>query len=657
MPESEQLALFGPMPELTLSASTREPRLWVRRLVLWHDIEDKPFRNVKLERGLNVIWSPSGETAADDQLPSGHAAGKTLFCRALRHCLGESSFASTDDTTSIRAAFPRGAVGAEVVVDGSVWAVRRPFTGSSDIAVRGRTLADLAEEDAVFGFDDYLAALQSTLGDAARLAYYPEPGEHRPWQYILAWLTRDQECRVEGLGSWRHKDTGSRSPVRSSSADARLTVLRLALDVYDIQASARAARIEAATLEVSNAEAAARRAAAERDALVTAVASALGLPPDEVRPPELGDGLWMQNYQREMQEKSVARIASLREPSATAPPHVDDARLASIEGELAELKERLGSERSAVEDLRHERALHADKRPKLERALSESKHPTCPYDGVPLDVDASKAACPLVKFPDPAEVRQELEGLKDRKAEVEAELKHREPKLATLQREHRALQAERDQLARRVKRRQEAEDRAMAAHNQEVAAAWGARSLVEQLLDAIERSTTAWHEHNRLTDSLQELRDEESASRGAQDVSHVSRWFLALVHRVLGKRAGGSIRLDGNGLHADIDQRSVALNSLKVVLFDLAAILCAAEGRAHIPAFLLHDSPREGDLDPSTYRRIFRAIHSMAPDSESAPFQYIITTTSAPPKSMIEEFVRLKPEAVPANKRFLGVDL
>lgn len=657
MPKPEQLEFFGAMPELTLSGSTGEPRLWVRRLALWHDIAQAPFRNVKLERGLNIIWSPSGETPEDDQLPSGHAAGKTLFCRALRHCLGESSFASKDDTTSIRGKLLRGAVGAEVVVDGSVWAVQRRFSGQCDIALRGGTLADFAEDDAACGFDDYVAALQNTLGDAARLACYPEPGEHRPWQYILAWLARDQECRVEGLGSWRHKDTGSRSPVRSSSADARLTVLRLALGVYDTQARARSAKIEAANLAVSKAETAARRAAAERDALVTALATALGLPAHDVRPPEVGDGLWMHDYQREMREKSVARITSLREPGASPTPHVDDARLARTEGELAELKERLESERSAVTDLRRERALHADKRPKLERALSESRHPTCPYDGAPLDVDASKAACPLVKFPDTEEVRQELEDLKERKVEVDAELKDREPSLARLEHEQGALQAERDQLARRVKRRQDAEDRALAAQRQEVAAAWGAGSLVEQLLDAIERSTTAWGEHTRLSKSLQELRDEENASRGAQDVSHVSRWFLALVRRVLGERAGGSIRLDGNGLHADIDQHSVALNSLKVVLFDLASMLCAADGHAHMPAFLLHDSPREGDLDPSTYRRVFRAIHAMAPGSDGAPFQYIITTTSAPPKSMVEEFVRLTLASTPASERFLGVDL
>lgn len=656
MLRSEQLELFGAMPELTLSGLNREPRLWVRRLVLWHDTAQRPFQDVKLERGLNIIWSPSGETPEDDQLPTGHAAGKTLFCRALRHCLGESSFASKDDATSIRSAFPRGAVGAEVAVDGSVWAVRRRFSGRSDIAVHGGTLADLAEDDAASGFDDYLTALQNTLGDAARLAHYPEPDEHRPWQYILAWLTRDQECRVEGLGSWRHKETGSHSPVRSSSADSRLTVLRLALGVYDTQASARAAKLAAANVAVSRAETTARRAAVDRDALVAALASALGLPTDEVRPPEPGDGLWMQDYRREMREKSVARIASLRESSASS-PHVDDARLARIEGDLAELTERLGSERSAVEVLRHERALHADDRPRLERALSESKHPTCPYDGAPLDVDASKAICPLVKFPDPDEIRQELEALKDRKAEVEAELKGREPKLARLQREHRTFQAERDQLARRVQHRLDAEDRALAAHNREVAAAWGARLLVEQLLGAIERSTSAKGELDKLTDSLQTMRDEENTSRSAQDVSHVSRWFLALVHRVLGKRAGGSIRLDGNGLHAEIDYRSVALNSLKVVLFDLAVMLCAAEGRAHLPAFLLHDSPREGDLDPSTYRRIFRAIHAMAPDPDRAPFQYIITTTSAPPSAMVEKFVRLQPESMPASKRFLGVDL
>lgn len=628
----------------------------MKRLVLWHDTGAEPFRDFRLHRGLNIIWSPDGETAEYDRLPSGHAAGKTLFCRDLRHCLGEVSFAAPEDAAHIRAAFPRGVVGAEVVVDEASWAVRRPFVGGPDLAVRDGDLLALVE-DASASFADYLTALQGTLGDSLRLSHYPEPGAHRPWQYTLAWPTRDQECRVEGIGSWRHKDTGSRSPVRSSSADARLTVLRLALDANDASASERASKIEVLGRSVGNAEASLRRLAAERDALVSALASALDRAEEEVRPPEQGEGLWMDDFRNRTKAFAAARIASMRPPTTAAVAHLDDARLAQLDADVTEQDAVLNADHSAVVALRDERALHGKRRQVLERGMSEGKHPTCPYDGALLDVEASRAACPLVKFPDPAAVLAELEALKHRHREVEDLLAEREPKLTARKRSLQALRGERDTVARRVRQRHYPEEREGASHDQDLAAAWGARSLVDRLLTCLERVTAARRDHGRLAEQLQALRDAENESCGEQDLGRISSWFQALVHRILGNHVTGVIRLDGNGLHADVQQRSVALNSLKVVLFDLAAMLCAAEERAFLPAFLLHDSPREGDLDPSTYRRIFRAVHAMAPASESAPFQYIITTTSPPPDDLAEEFVRSKHSAMPAKRWLYGIDL
>jgi hypothetical protein len=55
---AQQGELF-PKAEVTikLDGSRGEPRLWVRRIVLW----EKPgeiIRDIHLRRGLNIIWSP-----------------------------------------------------------------------------------------------------------------------------------------------------------------------------------------------------------------------------------------------------------------------------------------------------------------------------------------------------------------------------------------------------------------------------------------------------------------------------------------------------------------------------------------------------------------------------------------------------------------------
>lgn len=98
------------------AANRADPRLWIRRLVIW----EKPgriIRDISLKRGLNVLWSPD---------PGGHGAGKTLFCRFIRYCLGEDTFANDEQRSQIVNHFKEGLVGAEILVGGVLWSVIRP---------------------------------------------------------------------------------------------------------------------------------------------------------------------------------------------------------------------------------------------------------------------------------------------------------------------------------------------------------------------------------------------------------------------------------------------------------------------------------------------------------------------------------------------------
>lgn len=67
----------------------KEPRLWVRRLVIWRDMASKPIRDIPLRPGLNV-GAYQGGAPIEDVI--GHGSGKTLFCRMLRYCLGEPRY-------------------------------------------------------------------------------------------------------------------------------------------------------------------------------------------------------------------------------------------------------------------------------------------------------------------------------------------------------------------------------------------------------------------------------------------------------------------------------------------------------------------------------------------------------------------------------------
>ena len=103
-----------------------------------------------------------------------------------------------------------------------------------------------------------------------------------------------------------------------------------------------------------------------------------------------------------------------------------------------------------------------------------------------------------------------------------------------------------------------------------------------------------------------------------------------------------------------------AVESLALVLADVTAMLWAVEGNGHHPCFLLHDSPREADLDRHIYSRFLCRVHEISKGlgGRQAPFQYILTTTTVPPLPLRkDETIRLELEAHPEDrllfKRFL----
>lgn len=106
------------------------------------------------------------------------------------------------------------------------------------------------------------------------------------------------------------------------------------------------------------------------------------------------------------------------------------------------------------------------------------------------------------------------------------------------------------------------------------------------------------------------------------------------------------------------DRTTAAIESLKVLAFDLAAMCLSIEGMTRVPPFLLHDSPREADLGLSIYGRLFDIAEELERIGGTTLFQYIITTTTAPPAEFREApYLQLKMYGDPPAQRLLGVDL
>jgi hypothetical protein len=147
--------------------------------------------------------------------------------------------------------------------------------------------------------------------------------------------------------------------------------------------------------------------------------------------------------------------------------------------------------------------------------------------------------------------------------------------------------------------------------------------------------------------------------------NQVSRCFDRAIKALLGPDAGGQVTLDARGMRPEPDGtvplRGGAFRPLGMVLaFDLACLAAAVGGVGRLPAFWLHDSPHEGDIEPLLYERLFRFARDLevAYGEREPAFQYIVTTTTAPPAELGQPpFARLTLDARDETGLLLGVRL
>jgi hypothetical protein len=87
--------------ELKNDPHITEPKLWFKQVILAKSLGDgvdsnNVIRTFTLKTGLNILWAEPEVASTEPELyqdgTAGHSTGKTLFCRILRHLLGEPKF-------------------------------------------------------------------------------------------------------------------------------------------------------------------------------------------------------------------------------------------------------------------------------------------------------------------------------------------------------------------------------------------------------------------------------------------------------------------------------------------------------------------------------------------------------------------------------------
>ncbi len=649
-----------------------QPAVWVSKLAVfkeWPPSQETLLRQIELRRGLNILWArPSGGTGNAARL-AGHGAGKTTFCRLIRFVLGEKTPGTEQFREGFRSKFSNGWVLAEVFLNGKRWLVGRPLsdTGYHPFARKDGALMDeFPKSPSRVGFADYEDALDAAVFGEMRLRTLADKGDTLDWLRLITWLARDQEAHFSGLLEWRHKESDSKSP--EMSHDDRGNLVRLVLGLVEKEEQRLLTEFASKSQghEQKSRDRGKMEFAVERERLK--LEAALAVPVAQPDDPLL----------RQEVDRQVTELRAKTDPKRIAARH---------ESELSAALSVIGT-RQAESNLTQDLVDEWEEAFELEKSRLAGTPPPAPK---PQPKDSSRLflrnigpfpgycshelnrawreKCPIAdeRPKDDDEVtqavnatQQEAHPAVSKLAILERELERRR-KLAA-PRKVALEKAQAELTAIREKHRQELE---------QAEAPWEESKRIAGLLDAYK---TACRDLDDWDEELNRLRaDKESLSRQLDAlteqhqklVNHFGELFNYVVQQMLGDVVTGSVRFSGKSIVPELEYHgprdSAALKVVRWLAFDLAALaLGITDSAAHHPRFLMHDSPREADLAAAIYVTLFNAAHALeGGEPESAPFQYIVTTTEPPPEQLNRPPWVLNPvlDASVEEGRLLSVDL
>jgi len=648
--------LLSPEPLTVLpDANWSEPLLWIRRMVIWEDA-DTVVRSISLRKGLNVIWSP--DASPTDRESIGHGSGKTTFCRLLRYCLGEDEFAPDGQRQGIWESLPEGSAGAEIVLNGKVWSVVRPLS----VRRRGRDFVidgPLPESSANDGTgsitaDQFWEMINAAVvGQAAHLM--PKTvGSENAWSAALAWMTRDQDCRFSNHLDWRYSRT--QSPSKSGrSVEDRLAVVRAligALSRAELDEKEKQELLDSELTRLQAAETDAERAIQRLSntlspSLGSKLISETGLalpfsPAKPVAEERLNEAL------RLRAGISLGDLEKLRLERKTA-----SAKATSIEVESQNVTTQLLEKRELLRTI-------ISLLPKDQARLAKEQHPICPLCEVPIDRIKAEGCGISTETCDLQALQARITSLTASRRQSESEilaLQNRAPQL-----KYESAQAQ--QALEAIERKIVSIESALLDRSNEVLTAQRLVDDVERLLLIVKEKATSAENVKKGSAALKASHQllEEHRSLAKDAIRRLSVKFDGVLRALVPGAIRGEARLDAKGLGLTVRlggvRSTAAIESLKVVAFDLACLTLAMEGHARLPGFLLHDSPREADLGRSIYNRLFEFAKTLESFGKEPLFQYIVTTTTEPPPEFTSEpWLRQRLCGVPASERLLRRDL
>ncbi|AWM39825.1 hypothetical protein GobsT_18050 [Gemmata obscuriglobus] len=617
------------------------PLIWVKQVTLYRSLSPvDEIRTIPFAPGLNIIQGKSDDSAQDFE--SGHGNGKTTLCRLIRYCLGEKTFGQQHVVEEVRHCFPKGYVGAVVVVDGDEWAVLRKLgTGGRDRVKRGVTLAKLAAAAADQPYTEFLKHVQELVLSGLKHREVLSGGQAVQWSHLLALCSRDQESRYDRF--WNVRPARSDSGVtKFTKVDVSLCVRAMLglLDIREPQILKRQAELDAELGELRDKI---KLKAAEPAFHIEQTRKRLR---DECEVPGADAAPLDNRVLGNIRQMTEGRISDLEQERAAVEKRIEDLDT-QINGATARLNE--------IHELQEQsdsaKVVTATGTAVLEESVSpESQRQTILEKGF--------KSCPT------GELVSECEMVKKKLADLEGEIAKKPPEG---QRRVLRVVQNRDQvetaLGTEAKRQEDSLERIrtkLKQLNEAKNDLSDRRRDINNLLKVVPLVTNdllKWHRvesgeepnHELAALSSDEQNKQAEVERLKQELSELlvkqnermeqfRQRFHSIVQQAITGTFKGTVAVDKEEIAFRISrERSLAgeaYETLAVLLADLAILVESSSGSVCHPGLLIHDSPREADLNVRLYERMLDTAFSLMSDAGTTPYQYIVTTTTQPSEAL-----------------------
>ncbi|MHB8900290.1 MAG: hypothetical protein ACYC6Y_16190, partial [Thermoguttaceae bacterium] len=446
-------------------------------------------------------------------------------------------------------------------------------------------------------------------------------GREAKWLDILAWLARDYQCGYRKPNEWRHEDANSGPNLdRDDNSPIMQWVMGLmSRDEIDLRAKHREL-LNQRNDHKRNAE----RDHNTRETLWPSLRDRLELPEDA----EVVD--------EQATFDSIAPVQAVRDKVESLQrlkaERLAEAGVAELETERDAIQGNLNDSEATIRSCGNTIKF-------INKQIEE-------YERAPLRLYEKCQAKPTCWMREKARETAKDPAADQHLADLRSQLDDQQGELSKGQSDKRTLQKEFEGAKERLKAEQRRLAVELSGIDEEIGRWKGCHRDAEtfqSVTTAVARSEEALTNAERdIASSLK--RQESLRAKQSTEVTRLSDVYQQLLQQIFGDDAIGRIHIDGNGLYPIPDKKlapaGAALSVMTVLAFDIACVAASIAGIGHHPRFLLHDSPREGDMEGPLFRRLFHVVHGLEnifAEEDQVSFQYIVTTTTVPPDELADE--------------------